>query len=224
MADNVDITPGTGATVAADEIAGVKYQRVKNTYGADGAATDVSRATPFPVTQGIDPTPAYFYWIATQVHVAAASTCHWDLWNDDAALMVRVVSIRQIPNIVTAVTGVATNWRLARTTSLGTGGAAQTAWLPDTSQTALDADITCRSKPTGGAAEGTDLADYALSSEETNVGTMQIASMGGLELVPPSLVSNGEGILLRPSQGVSVWQKTSSSAGNTGWLIGFTVE
>lgn len=40
MADNVDITPGTGATVAADEIAGVKYQRVKLGLGADGTAVD----------------------------------------------------------------------------------------------------------------------------------------------------------------------------------------
>jgi hypothetical protein len=42
MADNVDITPGTGATVAADEIGGVKYQRVKLSLGADGTANDAS--------------------------------------------------------------------------------------------------------------------------------------------------------------------------------------
>ena len=42
MADNLDVTPGTGATVAADEIAGVKWQRVKVGVGADGSATDLA--------------------------------------------------------------------------------------------------------------------------------------------------------------------------------------
>lgn len=49
MADNVGYTPGTGATVAADEIDGVLYQRVKLTSGEDGTATDVSEASPLPV-------------------------------------------------------------------------------------------------------------------------------------------------------------------------------
>lgn len=49
MADNIGYTPGTGATVAADDISGVLYQRVKPTWGEDGAATDVSAAAPLPV-------------------------------------------------------------------------------------------------------------------------------------------------------------------------------
>lgn len=52
MADNVGYTPGSGATVAADEIGGVLYQRVKMTAGADGTATDVSSANPMPVSVG----------------------------------------------------------------------------------------------------------------------------------------------------------------------------
>ncbi len=53
MADNVGYTPGTGATVAADEIGGVLYQRVKPTFGVDGAATDVSSLNPLPVSIGV---------------------------------------------------------------------------------------------------------------------------------------------------------------------------
>src|SRR6185503_16381569 len=48
MADNVGYTPGVGASVAADEIGGVLYQRVKPVHGADGSATDTSSANPFP--------------------------------------------------------------------------------------------------------------------------------------------------------------------------------
>ncbi len=40
MADNVAITPGAGATIAADDIAGVLHQRIKLSLGADGVAVD----------------------------------------------------------------------------------------------------------------------------------------------------------------------------------------
>jgi hypothetical protein len=49
MADNVGYTPGTGATVAADEISGVLHQRVKIGVGTDGVAVDVSQENPMPV-------------------------------------------------------------------------------------------------------------------------------------------------------------------------------
>jgi hypothetical protein len=41
MADNMDVTPGTGKTIAADEIGGALHQRVKISFGADGAAADL---------------------------------------------------------------------------------------------------------------------------------------------------------------------------------------
>lgn len=49
MADNVAITEGAGTTIAADEVGGVKFQRVKLAIGADGTAVDVS-----PGTGGVD--------------------------------------------------------------------------------------------------------------------------------------------------------------------------
>ena len=49
MADNVGYTPGSGATVAADDIGGVLYQRVKPVVGVDGVAVDVSDDAPLPV-------------------------------------------------------------------------------------------------------------------------------------------------------------------------------
>jgi hypothetical protein len=50
MANNVGYTPGTGALVAADEIAGVLHQRIKLGIGEDGEAVDVSAANPLPIT------------------------------------------------------------------------------------------------------------------------------------------------------------------------------
>lgn len=52
MADNTSQT-GTD-TIATDDIGGVKYQRAKVVFGADGAATDVSAAAPLPVTADIN--------------------------------------------------------------------------------------------------------------------------------------------------------------------------
>jgi hypothetical protein len=50
MADNVQITPGVGANIAADEILGVKYPRSKMVVGADGVNDgDVSDANPVPM-------------------------------------------------------------------------------------------------------------------------------------------------------------------------------
>lgn len=51
MADNLAVTPGSGATIASDDIGGVHHQRVKISQGADGSATDVSSAAPLSVKQ-----------------------------------------------------------------------------------------------------------------------------------------------------------------------------
>ena len=50
MADNSTL-PATGDVVAADEIGGVKFQRMKLIHGNDGVnAGDVSLTNPYPVT------------------------------------------------------------------------------------------------------------------------------------------------------------------------------
>ena len=53
MADNVGYTPGSGAVVAADDISGVLYQRVKPVVGVDGVAVDVSSTDPMPVYDAV---------------------------------------------------------------------------------------------------------------------------------------------------------------------------
>jgi hypothetical protein len=49
MPDNVDYTPGSGATIAADDIGGVLYQRVKVAHGVDGVAYETSDSNPYPI-------------------------------------------------------------------------------------------------------------------------------------------------------------------------------
>jgi hypothetical protein len=49
VADNVGYTPGTGATIAADEIDGALYQRVKMIHGVDGVAHETADNNPLPI-------------------------------------------------------------------------------------------------------------------------------------------------------------------------------
>lgn len=81
MADNVAVTPGSGATLAADDIGGVLYGRTKIVIGDDGVnGGDVSASNPMPVTGALTDTQlratavpvSGTFWQATQP-VSAAS-------------------------------------------------------------------------------------------------------------------------------------------------------
>jgi hypothetical protein len=50
VADNVSITPGSGVTVAADDVGGVLHQVVKLAVGGDGVASLVATGSPLPVS------------------------------------------------------------------------------------------------------------------------------------------------------------------------------
>lgn len=53
MPDNIGYTPGTGASIAADDVGGSLVQRVKAVYGGDGVATDMDEK---PSTQALQTT------------------------------------------------------------------------------------------------------------------------------------------------------------------------
>ena len=53
MADNIILNQGSGGdTVAANDISGVKHQKMKVEYGAAGTATEVTDTTPLPTAGG----------------------------------------------------------------------------------------------------------------------------------------------------------------------------
>lgn len=121
MADNVGYTPGTGASVAADEIGGVLYQRVKPVFGDDGVATDVSSVNPLPVDTGLNPlTDAQLRAAAVPVADSSLSTVP-DLlttindslanirrmgsaWDASGLLRVNAVSLGTLSTITTVTT------------------------------------------------------------------------------------------------------------------------
>jgi hypothetical protein len=74
MADNTQLSPGAdGDVIGSDDIAGVKYQRVKLIHGADGVnAGDVASGNPLPVTLGL--TDAQLRASAVPVSIASMPT------------------------------------------------------------------------------------------------------------------------------------------------------
>jgi hypothetical protein len=64
MSDNVGYTPGTGASIAADDVGGNLYQRIKIGVGEDGTATDLSASNPMPMDI---PSQSSFSFLITRV-------------------------------------------------------------------------------------------------------------------------------------------------------------
>lgn len=98
MADDVAITPGSGETIAADDVGGIKYQRVKVAYGADGSATDGSLTTPIPVRFG-SPTTANL----SSAQINAASSGQNTLLSGTALQTIRVFKFFMVNSTSTDV-------------------------------------------------------------------------------------------------------------------------
>lgn len=111
MADNVGYTPGSGALVAADEIDGILFQRVKMTHGADGTAVDVSAEAPLPVLD------SYAADELSRIHALLSSPQGYDrsIQRQRVTALVESGTITAVTT-VTTVTGVTT---LANAAALG---------------------------------------------------------------------------------------------------------
>lgn len=113
MADNVGYTPGSGATVAADDIGGVLYQRVKPVVGSDGSATDISGENPMPIA-------AYGELIeAIEALRMAVQSIQTMLPRMDSALRTKVIAEGTGTFTVSSVTNVTTVSALSNVTSFG---------------------------------------------------------------------------------------------------------
>lgn len=67
MTDSIQITAGSGTTIATDDIGGTHYQRVKLSLGADGTANDAVAGT------GVDGTGVLRVSLATDVALPAGT-------------------------------------------------------------------------------------------------------------------------------------------------------
>lgn len=229
MADNTVLNAGTGGdTIATDDIGGVKWQRVKVGFGADGSASDVAPGNPLPVQQR----GATTGWRLCQPFAAVgADKVFVDLFNaTGSGVTLRVISAYAFVALDVAVTGtVGIRLALTRTSTVGTGGtaiAADSTSLTagtlarfDPSTASLPAQVTARTAPTGGATAGALIGLRSIFTEETNAGTA-VAGATGTEFVR----NQGSDLLVPANTGIRFVQGTVASVGSVGFEVNFLVE
>ena len=195
--------PATGTVVATHIVSSKEYQAVV-LADADGHLRGSNAV----------------YRMTVIGSAVGANKVHCDLFNADASLVVKVLSAKAMPEIDTAVTGTVA-------AEIGTGGTAHTNDNTalsgisisrfDTASAALDADITARLGPTGGATAGAILGVRHVFMEETNAGAA-LAAMQGAEFINPDYP-----VYLRQNQGLRFVQGGVASVGTLNFEITFEV-
>ena len=215
--DSIIVTPGTGATIAAELIGGKKYEVV---IQADSSGHLLGTL------------PSYLYM--TPFAAVGASKLYCDLFNaSGSGKIIDVRGIWIIPETATIVTGVVgVRIDLYRTSTVGTGGTGhsyKSATIDvgggnicplDTTNANLPAQITARWLPSGGAAISEWMfATYSLGEETPQ----SMAYMTQYQNILPNLVW-GQKLALREGQGILLKQGAVASAGDMSFLVAFTLE
>ena len=211
--DSIDVTPGTGATVATHTVSSKEYQVVM-TSDADG---QIRGSLP---AWGLVIPPA----------AVGASKVYFDLFNNQASTILRLRKLFGIVATDVAVTGtLGIRVDTMRTSAVGTGGTAAVgpasasktaaAFWPFTPGNTLPAGVTARAVPTGGATDEAWLFPSYLFTEETNVSS-QVTQF--FNLLPE--LTTEQSIELPTGKGLKVVQGTVASVGTVAFLAVFTVE
>jgi hypothetical protein len=202
--DSVLVTPGSGATIAT-HLASSKEHQVVMVADPDGHLHN-SR-------------DEFIVYYTEQTNSATREIA--ELFNADAAIIVRVRGVWVIPT-VTAITGVAVSGALHRISAVGTTGSTTVTPRPmDTTQAALDADITARYNSTAGATSVHEYMRFFHFNEETNAGLTLVQHQN---LIPSSIGNRVPEIVLRQNQGIKLQFVAGGTVGLTGALVYFTVE
>jgi len=211
--DSIAVTPGSGATVATQLVSSKEYQVVML------ALPDGHLSGSLPQYRMICPAQA-----------VGANKVFLDLFNaTGSGGTLRILSAFCYVDNDTAVTGtLGVEISLTRTTAVGTGGTAATLdgtsltaitiSEMDTNNPALNANITARSSPTGGATAGALLSQRWVFTEETSAPS-GIAGTLGAEFVR----NEGADVIVRENSGLRFVQGTVASVGNLAFEITFEV-
>ena len=204
--DSIAVTEGSGQTVSTHAVGGKEHQVMML---ADAAGH----------LKGTKPT-----WIVSTgntIHVAAARTTLADLFNaSGSGVVLRVVGLYVIPALA-AVAGVGQTYEAIRTSAVGTGGTTITPQTLDTANSALPAQVTARTKATGGATTAATLFFINGSSEET---TPYAGLASQLNHLPRDANGDTQAIVLREGEGLKIDQTTNSAIGNVNVVLVVTVE
>jgi hypothetical protein len=204
--DSILVTPGSGATVATHLVSAKEHQVV---CIAGGRGHIWGTADAFIVDTGLS------------ANVAAARTTIFDLFNaTGSGVVLEIHGIFIIPSL-TAVTGIGLTWELIKTSAVGTGGTTLTPRALDSTNTALPAQVTARSKPTGGATTNFIQMFMSSSSEETTPYAGMASTLNHLNFAASPDVQT---LTLNAGEGLKIDQTTNSAVGSTNIRFVFSVK
>ncbi len=162
-------------------------------------------------------------WVMQSGFIALAQNkLFFDLFNATGSGKVLRVKWIALQKDMSAQTGVAIQFNLNRTTSVGTGGTGITPVLLDSNNTALPAQVTARFAASGGAGLGDLLVSRFYHSEETNVAAQVQEAFPFWPLNHWALIE--QDIVIRENTGLTLKQITNSTAGTYNVVVCFTVE
>ena len=160
------------------------------------------------------------FWAVADAVTLAQNKHHISIFNGTADKMVIVRKLFQINLQLTTVTGVALRFNAFRSTaqSAGTAITPVAADLDDI----LPANITVATNAT--VTNGSLMFPYVTQNDEMTAANTAVANYltqyNNLLLDGPEIKE----LRLRPSQGLTIQQITSSTVGSFGWLMAFTVD
>jgi hypothetical protein len=161
---------------------------------------------------------------AAKLAVASGGGTMIDLFNATTDRLLRVRSARVFADCIAAITGVPILFRLQRTTDVGTGGTAITPLAFDLGLQPLQATVSCRSLPTGGATLSSTLGTINGNPDEAAESALEAAWSGTLGELLPEAVRNGPGLVVRPGAGCAIVAEGSSLVANIWVILVFTSE
>jgi hypothetical protein len=206
MADNTQLNVGTGGDIiATDDIGGVKYQRIKNGFGADGSYSDVSDTNALPALLTATPVSQWPNYSAPDSNSqrSAGIDDFGSLQTRGAVLTDEGTFRCNFANTSTFVSiGSVT---VSGSTVTGTGFLAADAHVNDYFKIAADADTFCQQissidsdtqitlkKPYTGSASGT--GNRSLVFPVTGTGGSQSVASGQLTLTAGTTAASVTGI------------------------------
>ncbi len=218
MADNVTLNSGSGGdTMAADDISGVKYPRVKLCVGVDGVANDVADANPVPVSDAggsltVDGSVSAAQsgnWTVFSIpndqedcytlhadSVLTASRHHLSILNGHATKIIKVWKVWVALGTEAAVTGLVARFKLLRITGITGGSAANTTKHRTAAAGLTTATVVTQPSSVSGASTGS-FGSGSVSSEETALQVDTKVLFQADAFVQPITLLQNEGITIQ---------------------------
>jgi hypothetical protein len=203
--DSIDVTPGTGATVATHLVGGKERQVMMLANPAGSLIGDI---------------PTYSAWSTAIASTANLVYMHvFNAAGSGVVVKMRKVFLQPSQAVVTAPAP--HTWRIAKTSAVGTtGNTAITIRAHDSANPAVPAQVTAARSYTAGGTQTFSYFEVPIATEET-------ASGNGLATFTNILPNDGDMVsdyILREGEGLAVQVVTAAAAYTWSVLAVFSIE